>query len=72
MHPNKHIRKAMKYAAEQGFQVEERKGKGHVKYVLYCEPGCCRIPVYGTPRNPENHASDIHRAVDACAGRTRT
>lgn len=63
-HSNKHIREAIEYAEANGWRYEEG-GKGHTVGKLYC-PGRCLFFVHGTPRNPENHARRIRRAVEAC------
>lgn len=67
-HPNKHIREAIQYAQTNGWRYDER-GKSHKKGTLYCSCGVCVKFVYGTPRNPEAHANQIRRAVDACPNR---
>ena len=66
MHPNKHIRTALKYASKQGWKV--KKSKGHSWGIIYCSHGHneCRMSVYSTPKNPEAHAKDIRRVVDGC------
>ncbi len=66
-HPNKHIRDAIKYAEDCGWTYLEG-GKSHKKGTLLCPHGHggCRVAVYGTPRNPENHAAYIRREVDKC------
>jgi hypothetical protein len=68
-HPNKHIREAIEYALEQGWNYEEG-GKSHRKGTLLCPygHGGCMFFVYGTPRIPENTAKRIRRDVDNCPG----
>ena len=68
-HQNKHIREAIKYAEGNGWAYLEG-GKSHKKGTLLCGYGHsgCMFFVYGTPRNPENTAKQIHRAVDSCPG----
>jgi hypothetical protein len=66
-HPNKHIEAAVQYAESLGWRLI--KGQGHRWGVLYCphaERGGCKVPVYSTPRVPENHAKDIRRSVNGC------
>ncbi len=66
-HPNKDIRKAIEFAAENGWSYEEG-GKSHKKGILRC-PGNspeCRYFVYGTPQNPGNVAKAIRRNVNRC------
>lgn len=71
-HPNKDVRKAVAYALECGWSLEPVRG--HAWGVLYCrektgEPGFerCRRFVWSTPRDPDRHARDIRKAVDACS-----
>jgi hypothetical protein len=65
-HPNKHIREALKYAANHGWEVVE--GGGHAWGKMYCQHGHgdCWMMIWSTPRNPENHAKRIRKVVDAC------
>ena len=49
--------------------VHEGKWKGHIFGTLWCPLQTregCRFRVYSTPRNPEDHAKRIRRAVDGC------
>jgi len=66
-HQNKHIRKAIEYAIDHGWKYVEG-GKSHRKGTLLCPAGQggCRIAVYGTPRNAEDHANYLCRQVDKC------
>lgn len=68
MHPNKHIREALKYAQSQGWRIV--MSNGHAYCRIYCGIGHadCKKSVWSTPRNPENHAKDIRHIVDACPG----
>jgi hypothetical protein len=66
-HPNKHIEAAVRYAEKLGWRVE--MSEGHAWGKLYCAHrarGGCMIPVYSTPRVPENHARHLRREVDQC------
>ena len=68
-HPNKHIRAAIKYAEDAGWTFRKAAGRAHVFGRLFCPQhdrnGCVKA-VYSTPRDPEDHAKDIRRAVDRC------
>ncbi|MEM8946283.1 MAG: hypothetical protein AAGD11_14005 [Planctomycetota bacterium] len=66
MHPNKHIRAALKYAEECGWRFV--KSKGHAYGRIFCQHGHsdCQMSIWSTPRNPENHARAIRRKVDQC------
>ena len=35
-HPNRHIREALKYAAEQGWTIRKSSGRAHAWGVVYC------------------------------------
>jgi len=68
-HPNKHIREAIAYALDHGWTCRKAGPRAHTWGRLYCpqsdRTGCVR-GVYSTPKNPEDHAKDIRRAVDRC------
>jgi hypothetical protein len=68
MHPNKHIRAALEYAEKMGWRFI--KSHGHAFGKILCDHGHrdCRMSVWSTPRNPENHAKAIRRKVDSCPG----
>lgn len=66
-HPNKHIRDAIRYAENLGWRVTT--STGHIWGVLWCPEQSregCRVRVFSTPRNAENHAKYIRRRVDSC------
>jgi hypothetical protein len=66
-HPNKHIREAVERAMDLGWRLVE--STGHAWGTLCCphgQRGGCRISVWSTPRNPENHARRIRRLVAGC------
>lgn len=62
-HPNKEIRKAIRYAEQHGWNFE--KSRGHAFGHLRCGNGCF-MPVWSTPRSREIHAKRIRQAVDKC------
>lgn len=66
MHPNKHIRKALKYAIENDWIFQ--KSRGHAFGTIYCKYGHrrCRMQIWSTPVSPENHAKAIRKKVDSC------
>lgn len=44
-------------------------GSGHAWAYLYCpksDRSGCKVGVWGTPKNPENHARQVRRQVDSC------
>lgn len=62
-HPNKDIRKALKSAKKLGWEL--LVSKGHPFGILICGQGC-RMSIWSTPRNPENHAKRINKFVSSC------
>jgi hypothetical protein len=68
-HPNKHIREAIEYALHRGWTLRKSEPRAHIWGLLYCrqrDRGGCKRAVYSTPKDPEDHAKDIRRAVDRC------
>ena len=66
-HPNKEIEAAVKHAEDRGWRVFS--GGSHAHWFLYCPEqnrNGCRVPVYLTPRDPENHAKRVRRRIDGC------
>jgi hypothetical protein len=68
-HPNKHIRAVIAYALDHGWTCQKAGPRAHTWGRLYCphsdRTGCVRA-IYSTPKNPEDHAKDIRRAIDRC------
>jgi len=73
-HPHADIEKALKHAEAHGWRIEPAGGCSHAWGKMYCpnldlECRCgefCITSVWGTPRNPENHAKQIRRVVGGC------
>lgn len=68
-HPNKHIRAAIRYAEENGWEFVKAGPRSHDFGTLYCqhrERDGCIVRVYSTPKHPEDHARWIRRQVDRC------
>lgn len=64
-HPKKQIEEAVSYAEGKNWTV---KMQGHWGR-LYCPQADregCQVGVFGTPRDDDNHARQIKRAVDRC------
>ena len=65
-HPNKHIRAAIEYAEDDGWTLRKAGARAHIWGRLYCpqrdRDGCAKA-VYSTPRDAQDHAKDIRRAV---------
>jgi hypothetical protein len=69
IHPNKHIREAIKYAENQGWRVVKAGGQAHIWGKIYCpakQRGGCIIRVYSTPRVPEHHARHVREEIADC------
>lgn len=68
-HPNKNIEKAIKYAESKGWRHQQTGGSAHAWGRLLC-PLASReghtMSIWSTPKNPDNHAKQIKRNVDAC------
>ena len=70
-HTNKHVDAAVSHAESLGWRV--LPGRGHWGY-LYCPFAAqdgCKVRVDGTPKNPENHAKKLRRAIANCPPRVR-
>lgn len=66
-HPNKEIEAAVVYAEARGWSWF--KVNGHAWGKLYCghhDREGCKIFIWSTPRNAQNHAKQIMREVDRC------
>jgi len=69
-HSNKHIREAIQYAEKHGWVTTKAAPRAHIWGTLWCSERSrngCLVRVMSTPRNPENHARRIRRAVDRCS-----
>ena len=67
-HPNKHIEAAIKEAVSRGWRVEMSRGHnwGFLLCPQYGQGGGCEIPIYSTPKFPEDLAKDIRKRVGRC------
>jgi hypothetical protein len=73
-HSNKEIRKVIKDAVSKGWIIKESSGQAHIWGSLYCpnnDPNCCSgtnciLNVHSTPKNPQNHAKQLERAIKKC------
>ena len=66
-HPSKEIESAVREAESLGWTVH--MSRGHSWGHLYCPRNArdgCRVAVWSTPRNTENHARGILRALSRC------
>lgn len=69
-HPNKHVREAIEYAVENGWDVVETGKSGHAFCRLKCILGHAehQMSIWSTPKDPETHAKQILRKVRQCNG----
>lgn len=66
-HKQKELESVVAYAESLGWRVV--MGTGHAWAYLYCpraDRSGCKVGVWSTPKNPENHARQIRRQVDSC------
>ena len=69
-HPHKEIEKVVAYAESLGWRV--MRAHGNAWCYLYCQQADrsgCKVGVWSTPKNPENHARQVRRQVDSCPHR---
>jgi hypothetical protein len=67
-HPNKEIEAAISFAEASGWRWRKMGHWGRLFRAFAGREGC-QFGVNGTPRNPENHARQIRRAVNRCRHR---
>ena len=68
-HHNKEIEKAIKYAESKNWRFKIAGKSSHVWGRLYCAEESrdgCKISIWSTPRVPQDHASQIRKAVTRC------
>lgn len=68
-HPNKEIQKAIAYAVDKNWRLENTGKSAHAWGRLKCPEASragCIISIWSTPRVAEYHAKQIIRAVDKC------
>lgn len=73
-HPNKDVEKAIQYAEERGWRIDD--SGGHAWGKMFCplndkECRCgefCKTSIWCTPKSPTTHAKQIKRVVDNCTG----
>lgn len=70
-HPHKEIEKVVAYAESVGWRIASAHGNAWC--YLYCpkaDRSGCKVGVWSTPKNPENHARQVRRQVDSCPHRS--
>ena len=68
-HSKKEIEEAIEYAEKYGWRVVKAGNSAHAWGRLLCQEKSrdgCQISIWSTPRNAENHARQIRRAVERC------
>ncbi len=66
-HSKKELEALVQYAEQRGWEV--RQGQRHAKFKLYCkhhDRDGCKVSVWGTPTDVDDHARDLRRAIDRC------
>lgn len=67
-HPNKEVEDAVAYAESQGWSFRKQGHWGRL-YCAKADRDGCQVGVNGTPKNADNHARQIVRAVNRCPHR---
>jgi len=73
-HSRQDVENALQYAEAKGWRIEV--GGSHAWGKMYCpfnDKDCrcgefCITSIWSTPRNAANHAKQIRRVIDHCAG----
>jgi hypothetical protein len=67
-HPNKHIEEAVQYAESLGWRFEKSNGHnwGFLLCPQYGQGDGHDIPIYSTPKSPEDAAKRIRRRAERC------
>lgn len=66
-HPKKELEAVVEYAEQQGWRI--LAGKRHAKFKLLCkhhDRDGCKVSVWSTPQDVDDHAKDVRRAIDRC------
>ena len=66
-HSKKELEAVVEYAEQQGWDV--LPGKRHAKFKLRCkhhDRDGCKVSVWSTPADVDDHARDVRRAIDRC------
>ena len=64
-HPHKSIEDAVRHAEARGWTLRHMGHWGRL-FCAHSDRDGCQIGVNGTPRDPENHARQILRAIARC------
>lgn len=67
-HPNKEVEEALAEAEEKGWRFRKMGHWGRI-FCPQADREGCQFGISGTPRNAENHAKQLRRAVDRCPHR---
>ena len=69
LHPNKEIDAVLDYAVSKGWAIVKAGPHAHAWGRMLCPNHTregCQVSIWSTPRNPQNHAKGLRRAVDRC------
>ena len=64
-HPKKEIEEAVSYAESKGWTWRKMGHWGRI-FCAHADRDGCQFGVNGTPKNAEDHAKQVVRAVDRC------
>lgn len=64
-HSKKEVEEAIQYAEAKGWRLREMGHFGRL-FCAKADRDGCQVGVNGTPRDNDNHAKQIKRAVDRC------
>ena len=68
-HANKEIDAALDFAVSKGWTIVKAGPHAHAWGRMLCPNHSregCQVSIWSTPRNPQNHAKGLRRAVDRC------
>lgn len=64
-HSSKEVAAAIAYALDRGWTFREMGHFGRL-FCPHADRDGCQVGVNGTPKNAEDHAKQIRRAIDRC------
>ena len=65
-HPNKEVEEAVAEAEDKGWVFRPLGHWGRIFCPHHVRGEGCQVGIYGTPKNPENHAKQLKRQVNRC------
>lgn len=65
-HPRNQVEHAIQYAERFGWRIEVNRAHWGIMYCPQDDRTGCKYSVSGTPRNADDEAKRIYKAVDTC------